>query len=68
VNYKTIALSIALIISVNFIGCGEKSSSSSSSSSLQGLSSESKDRYNNLPPEGKAEFDKAMKDYDKSKR
>ena len=65
---KIIVLSVFLIVASNLIGCGDRASSSSSSSPTKGLNSDSKERYNNLSPQGKAEFDKAMKNYDNGKR
>lgn len=53
-------------LSVGMIGCGEKSSSSSYSGP-SGFSSDQKDKYNNLSPEGKRYVDEQMKKYDSSR-
>lgn len=59
---------LVLAFSVGIGGCGDSSSSSSSSySGPSGLSSDQKDKYNNLSPEGKAYVDQQMKKYDSSR-
>jgi hypothetical protein len=62
-----VALS-TLVLSMAGCGDGKSSSSSSSYSGPSGLSSDQKDKYNNMSPEGKKYVDEQMRAYDKGKR
>ena len=66
---KSVLLALS-IIAIGMTGCGDTKSSSSSysSPSTSGLSSDQKDRYNNLSSEGKREFDKQMRAYDNAQK
>lgn len=57
------------LLTLNLASCdnGNSSSSSSSNSGPSGLSSDQKDRYNNMSPEGKKYVDDQMRAYDKGK-
>ncbi|WP_146182816.1 hypothetical protein [Limnohabitans sp. Jir72] len=64
---KTAAIISIIVLGASLVGCG-KSSSSSSYSGPSGLSSDQKDKYNNLSSEGKAYVDQQMKNYDNSRK
>lgn len=55
-------------LSVSACGQGSSSSSSSSSSSPSGFTSEQRDKYNSLTPEGKAYVKQQMDAYDAAKK
>lgn len=56
-----------LVLAATLVGCGDGSSSSSGYSGPSGFSSDQKDKYNNLSPEGKKYVDEQMKKYDSSR-
>jgi len=68
---KNTAIFSIIFLGAILVGCGKSSSSSSSSSSYSGpsgLSSEQKDKYNSLTPEGKAYVDQQMRNYDNARK
>ncbi len=66
---KAAAIFSIIFLGASLVGCGKSSSSSSSSySGPSGLSSEQKDKYNSLTPEGKAYVDQQMRNCDNSRK
>lgn len=71
-NMRTMTFLALSVITIGMTGCGDSKSSSSSGSysnpSTSGLTSDQKDRYNNLSSDGKKHFDQQMRAYDNANK